>query len=98
MLLQITQHEHRDLIDCYRKYEKSIKRLNRGKKLYQTPGRKGEIFSYIASLRKTRKENEKFGKGYWAFQNPQYWNLDSVYLQPLKEFLKKYLTNSKYSI
>ena len=98
MLLQITQHEHRGLIDCYRKYEKSVTRLDRGKKLYQTSGRKGEIFSYIASLRKTRKENEKFGKGYWAFQNPKYWDLDSAYLQPLKEFLKKYLTNCKHSI
>ena len=90
MLLQITRHEHRGLIDCYRKYEKCIKRMDRGKKLYQTRGRKGEIFSYIAAMKRSRKENERFAKGFWAFENPQYWNLDSEYLQPLERFLKDF--------
>lgn len=31
-----------------------------------------------------------FSKGYWAFENKEYWNLDVEYLKPLKKFLGKY--------
>lgn len=90
MLLQITLRKHKGLIDCFNQYVKRIKRLGRGKIKYNVPGRKGCIHSYISAMPMKRKEKELFSKGYWAFDNKDYWNLDAEYIQPLKVFLGQY--------
>lgn len=90
MLLQITQPKHKGLLDCFNQYAKRIRRISRGKIKYKVPGKKGCIHSYISAMPMKRKEKELFTKGYWAFENEEYWNLDSEYLQPLKEFFGRY--------
>lgn len=90
MLLQITLPKHKWLINCFNQYARRIKRKSRGKIKYNVPGRKGCIHSYISAMPMNRNEKKLFGKGYWAFENKEYWNLDVEYLQPLKKFLGKY--------
>lgn len=90
MLLQITLPKHKGLLDCFYQYTKRIKRLRKRGVRYNIPGRKGCIHSYISAMPMKRKEKELFSKGFWAFDNKEYWNLDAEYTKPLKEFLGQY--------
>lgn len=90
MLLRITLTKHKGLIDCFNQYAKRIKRMGRGKVKYNVPGNKRCIHSYIFAMPMKRKEKELFAKGYWAFENKEYWDLESEYLHSLKEFLGRY--------
>ena len=38
---------------------------------------------------------KRLGNGEWQFDNPNYWNLDAAYLQPLKDFLYNHFKESK---
>ena len=58
---------HKGLIDCYRRYEKGISRMNRRHKMYMTQGRKGCIYSYIAAMKKDRTAQTEFSHGIWFF-------------------------------
>lgn len=90
LLLNLTQPKHHGLIDCYRRYEKGIKRLNKKRVRYMTQERKGCIYNYIASMKKSRTENERFKQGCWNFNNPEYWNLENEHVQPLARFLEQF--------
>lgn len=90
LLLNLTQPKHHGLIDCYRRYEKGIKKLNKKRVRYMTQGRKGCIYNYIASMKKSRTENERFKQGCWNFNNPEYWNLENEHVQPLARFLEQF--------
>lgn len=90
MLMQIILPKHKGLIDSFNQYAKRIRRMSRGKIKYKIPGNKGCIHSYISAMPMKRKEKELFAKGYWGFENKDYWNLDSEYLLPLKKFLGRY--------
>ena len=47
------------------------------------------MYSYDAAVKiRTKSEYEDFKKGNWSFLDKKYWNLDSEYLKPLKDFLK----------
>ena len=52
LLMHLINPRHKGLIDCYRRYEKGISRMNRSHKMYMTQGRKGCIYSYIAAMKK----------------------------------------------
>lgn len=90
MLLKITLPKHKGLIDCFNQYARRLKRLRNNKIKYNLPNRKGCVHSYISAMPMTRKEKELLSKGYWAFENKDYWNLNSEYINPLKDFLGKY--------
>lgn len=51
------------------------------------------IISSMKSLSNTKWK--KLGNGEWQFDNPNYWNLDAAYLQPLKDFLYNHFKESK---
>lgn len=90
LLLHLINPRHKGLIDCYRRYEKGISRMNRRHKMYMTQGRKGCIYSYIAAMKKDRTAQTEFSHGIWFFDNPEYWNLTSEWVFPLVAFLRQH--------
>lgn len=90
LLLRLTTPQHKGLLDCFRRYVKCIKRLSKRKIKYNILGRKDCIYSYINAMPKSRKEQELFGKGFWFFENPLYWDLDAEFARPLRDFLGTY--------
>ena len=62
---------------------------------YETPGRKGEMYSYISLQKMSQKQKDYLSKGYWMFDNPKYWDLSSEELNPLIDFLNKYFGDWK---
>ncbi len=93
MLLNIINQKHKGVIDCFEKYEMCIKGQDASGELYETPNTKAKIYSYITSFKRSGKEFNKIKGGNWDFLNKEYWDLTSEYLNPLKEFISKYIDN-----
>ena len=82
LLEDIAVDTHRGIFECFDSYEKCIK----GKCAeYITPNHKARIYAYCEAL-KSETDDEKRD-----YRNSAHWNLDSPALDPLKEFLRKYL-------
>lgn len=80
---------HSVFFDCFEDYERCVSGVkdNFGLPLYNTPNLKGKLHTYINAQKLSNKLRRKLGAGDWLFDNPNYWNLDVVALQPLKDFL-----------
>jgi hypothetical protein len=88
LLENIINEEHRGLIDCFLEYENCVGQYNEGDNVkYDLPIRKSRIYAYIDAFPKSKTQERQFKKGYFFYENPYYWNLDAVYLEPLKAFL-----------
>lgn len=83
LLLQIAHKDkHQRFFDCFSDYEKCL-----GED-YVTPNLKGKLHTYISSMLMSKTKRDRLGKGEWQFENPEYWNLASTVLEPLKSALK----------
>lgn len=90
LLEHIVNEEHTCLLKCFEGYEKYVAGHidNEGNPQYITPNRKAKIYAYLESIKKSKKELERFkNKKEFFFDNPKYWNLEAEYLLPLKQFL-----------
>ncbi len=89
LLEQIINPAHNDLLNCFSAYETCLLKLNASAKeeVYKIPMRKAKIYSYIDSFPLDQREKEQMKKGDYFFENPQYWDLNSSNLDPLKLFL-----------
>jgi hypothetical protein len=84
LLERIINKDHEGLLKCFEGYEKCISLLGKD---YASPNQKAKMYAYMTAMPKSNKENENFkNKGDWSFQNPQYWQLDSPYLNALRDF------------
>ena len=90
LLSKIVNPEHQCLLDCYEHFEDEVRANDPEEKKYETPGRKGEMYSYISLQKMTQKQKDYLSKGYWMFDNPKYWDLSSEELNPLIDFLNMY--------
>ncbi len=91
MLLNIINKEHECILDCFDAFEMCISGHNNdGKDIYESPNLKAKMYTYIATF-KMDDGGKSVKQGNWHFNDERYWNLDSPYLNPLKEFLRKYL-------
>lgn len=73
---------HEIFFSCFHDYEVCVA------KQYNTPNRKGKFHTFITAQKGLNKmQRNRIGSGYWLFDAPNLWNLDSDYLQPLKAFL-----------
>ena len=81
-LMQKTKHAK--MLDCYTDYENCLGND------YVHPNLKGKIFTYISAMKMTNSKRRKLGNGKWMFDNAEYWNLESDYLKPLKDFLQQH--------
>ena len=91
MLEHVINEGHRCLLECFEGYESCVggHRDEKCNPKYMTPNRKAKIYAYVESIKKSRKEKEEFkNRKEFFFNNPNYWNLKSEYLNPLKEFLQ----------
>ena len=93
LLENIINPNNRPIMDCWEDYEKELVKLEipgRTPPPLTTPAKKTKIYGYLEALlgdSNTQKElikevNRNYG-------NTLYWNLDAEYLEPLKEFLEK---------
>ena len=88
---------HPIFFDCFEDYEKCISGVKNqhGQPLYNTPNLKGKLHTYINAQKLNNKVRRKLGAGDWLFDDTNYWDLNAVALQPLKDFLTN---NLKYDI
>jgi hypothetical protein len=53
-----------------------------------TPAKKTKIYGYLeALLGETKSQKELIKEANRNYENPQHWNLEAEYLEPLKAFL-----------
>ena len=90
LLSKIVNSEHQCLLDCYEHFEDEVRANDPEEEKYDTPGRKGEMYSYISLQKMSQKQKKELSKGYWMFDDSKYWDLSSEELNPLVDFLNKY--------
>ena len=95
LLSNIINENHQCILDGYELFEKEIKKHDPHEEKYDLPGRKGEMYTYISIQKMSSKQKSLFAKGYWLFDNQEYWNLSNDYLNPLITFLDKHFVKSK---
>jgi len=80
---------HPIFFDCFEDYEKCVSGVKdeSGQPLYNTPNLKGKLHTYMNAQKLSGKQRRRLGSGDWLFSNTNYWDLNSVALQPLKDFL-----------
>lgn len=80
---------HQVFFDCFEDYERCVSGVKdkSGKPLYNTPNLKGKLHTYMNAQKLSNKLRRKLGTGDWLFGNTDYWDLNAVALQPLKDFL-----------
>jgi len=88
LLLQMINIQHAGILECFENFVRCVGGHDPEEKLYEIPDRKSEIYTYIGSMKKSRKEKENFSNGYWMFDRPDLWNLDAEGGRPLYEFFK----------
>ena len=81
--------KHNLFFGCYDDYEHCVKsqKDSNGNPVYQVPNLKGKLHTYINAVPMDKKYRKLLGGGDWQFENGDYWDLDNVYLNPLKTFL-----------
>ena len=82
--------DHKCLLECFHSYQDCI-RKNNTKSFYKLPMQKAKLYTYLDTLSKSKAENESFKKGNCFFENENYWNFNTLTIEPLMIFLKKYL-------
>lgn len=89
LLEQLVPEKHKGLLTCFEVYESCISKRNNS--LYKTPNRKNKLHTYIHTFVKSKGEEDRFKKQDYCFDNPEYWDLNSDILLPLKVFLETHL-------
>lgn len=81
---------HSVFFDCFEDYEKcvSTKKDSMGHSVYNVPDRKGKLHTFISAQKLSNKQRKRIGHGEWLFDNMNYWNINSLALEPLKEFFQ----------
>lgn len=84
---------HKIFFDCFEDYEKCIKGVKdaTGTAIYNSPNLKGKLHTYISAQKLNKKCRDRLGSGDWLFDRTEYWDLDVVELQALKDFLAENL-------
>lgn len=74
---------------CFNDYEACIKgqKDDDGNTLYSTPNLKGKLYTFFTSLQLSKSKMKEVKRGNWLFNETGYWDFDSPYLKPLKDFL-----------
>lgn len=91
LLIQMVNLDHDGILDCFDNFEKCVGGHDPEEKLYDLPGRKAKIYTYIELMKKSKEERKSFSKGYWLFDRADLWDLEASASKPLKEFLDQWL-------
>lgn len=90
LLLKMVNPKHQGVLDCYQSFEKCVGGRDPKGLMYELPGLKAEMYTYIEIMKLSEDERKALKNGFYQFDNPEYWNLDSADAMPLKAFLDRY--------
>lgn len=92
LLENIINPNNRPIFDCWEHYEQELVQTDipgRTPPPLTTPAKKTKIYGYLeALLGDTKSQKELIKEANRNYENPQHWNLDAEYLEPLKAFLE----------
>lgn len=95
LLENIINPNNRPIFDCWAHYEQELVQTDipgRTPPPLTTPAKKTKIYGYLeALLGETKSQKELIKEANRNYENPQHWNLDAEYLEPLKLFLERSL-------
>ena len=95
LLENIINPDNQPVMVCWQTYEEKLGEVRIPTKIPPTltiPAKKTKIYAYLETLLGKSKTQKKLIKdANRNYENTQHWNLDAEYLEPLKEFLMKYL-------
>ena len=94
LLENIINPNNEPIFKCWDKYESDLGQLKiKGRTTPLTvPGKKAKIYAYLSALLGKSDDEQKLAQTERRdYRNPLHWNLDAEYLEPLKEFLQKWL-------
>lgn len=91
LLENIINPNNRPIFDCWEHYEQELVQidiLGRTPPPLTTPAKKTKIYGYLeALLGETKSQKELIKEANRNYENPQHWNLDAEYMEPLRVFL-----------
>ena len=92
LLENIINPNNRPIFDCWENYEKELVTLDipgRTPPPLTTPAKKTKIYGYLeALLGESNTQKELIKEVNRNYENTLHWNLNTKYLEPLKEFLQ----------
>lgn len=96
LLENIINPNNQPVMDCWQTYEGELEKVRIPARIPPTltiPAKKTKIYAYLETLLGTSKTQKKLIKdANRNYENVLHWNLDAKYLEPLKEFLLKWLS------
>lgn len=90
LLENIINPNNRPIFDCWEHYEQELVQTDipgRTPPPLTTPAKKTKIYGYLEALLE-REQKDLIKERNRNYENPQHWNLDAEYLEPLNRFLK----------
>ena len=95
LLENIINPNNQPVMECWQTYEEKLREVRIPSKTPPTltiPAKKTKIYAYLETLLgKSRSQKKLIKDANRNYKNTQHWNLDAEYLDPLKEFLQKWL-------
>ncbi len=99
LLENIINPNNRPIFDCWVHYEQELVQIDipgRTPPPLTTPAKKTKIYGYLeALLGETKSQKELIKEANRNYENPQHWNLDAEYLEPLKAFIQNNISNEE---
>lgn len=96
LLENIINPNNRPIFGCWEHYEQELVQLDipgRTPPPLTTPAKKTKIYGYLEALLEP-KQKDLIKERNRNYENPQHWNLDAEYLEPLKRFIKSKLESN----
>lgn len=97
LLENIINPSNRPIFDCWEHYEQELVQIDipgRTPPPLTTPAKKTKIYGYLEALLE-REQKDLIKERNRNYENPQHWNLDAEYLEPLKQFILKCRNSNK---
>ena len=95
LLENIINPNNQPVMVCWQTYEEKLREVRIPSKTPPTltiPAKKTKIYAYLETLLgKSRSQKKLIKDANRNYKNTQHWNPDAEYLEPLKEFLRKWL-------
>jgi hypothetical protein len=99
LLENIINPDNQPVMDCWQTYEGELKKVRIPSKTPPTltiPVKKTKIYAYLETLLgKARSQKELIKDRRRNYENPQHWNLDAKYLEPMKGFIQNNICNEE---